>query len=341
MKSKLLLSAVAFGIFAPPAQAGYPVQPFDGAELNTKTPTFLVYRDRDEILPRVQVARDPYVSPYGNMLNGYIGSCLPYTAFSEANKFTCQLPYSLDEGTYFWVYTYEKYECRMVDYGFGPFRSCGYELRVGPAWRFTIRLAAAPTADVNRSLPTVARPTSYSRVDPNYSSIASQIADISVDVQCWSRADWNKLHEEWRAYEGDRGGGREGLSNTLGYVRPGAPQFINLAPDVCSRLDLLLYKGKRPKAPVTQFEVARAVVTLTHEAIHSYGIEDESLAQCFGMQFVAPVATSLGTNARYARQLAAILWFKDWPTWAGTEYYTAECYDGGPLDLRPASALWP
>lgn len=333
--------AIVAAVLAPEALAGYPVQPGDGITIKSTEPLFIVYRDGDEILPRVQVATRPDVSEYGFMVNGYVGSCLPYSAFTEANKFTCRLPYSLPEGTYYWLYTYSKYECQDVDYGFGTYKSCGYNFKAGPVWTFTISRAPAPTADVRSSLPTVARPTSYSRIDPNYSRIASQIVGSAVQVQCWNRVDWNSLHEEWRAYEGDRGGAATGLSHVYGYVRTGALNLINLAPQVCARLDLLRYRRKRPKAPGTLLQVANAVATLTHEAVHSYGIADEALAECYGMQYIAYTATSLGTPYAYGRRLAQAVWTRSYPLGVGTEYYTSECYDGGPLDVRPASSVWP
>lgn len=336
MGIRLLLAALVVLTLPDGASAGYPVQPSDGKVITTLSPTFLVYYDADELSARVDVSSSPQTSSSGSLLllQGYLGSCYPTTPFNEPGKFTCSLSFS-SEGTYYWQFVYDKYGCK--DFGYG-YRYCSYRPQYGPVWAFTIQLPAKP---VEAALPAVSRATGSSHVAPKYGEIASKIAKKAVTVNCWSRSDWNALHASWSAYEGARGGSTSGLSNTLGYVRPDRSDVINLAPDVCARLDLLFYLKKRPRAPGAMFDVARAVVTLAHEAIHAVGVVDEADTECYALQDVQFAAGALGTTWSYGRTLANLLWTKDWPRWEGTEYWTGDCYDGGPLDLRPGSSVWP
>jgi hypothetical protein len=77
---------------------------------------------------------------------------------------------------------------------------------------------------------------------------------------------------------------------------------------------------------------------LSHESIHLAGFYDEALADCLAIQIHARVASALGAGEAFARSTAR-------------EYLTdfevprtgmsAECRDGGDLDLFPDSAGWP
>ena len=83
------------------------------------------------------------------------------------------------------------------------------------------------------------------------------------------------------------------------------------------------------------------VETLSHESVHLYGIDDEAVAECFGLQTLAWVAWKLGATPAFAVEAA-----KDYAAmydelWGGTEYYSPECRDGGQLDLAPAQQGWP
>ena len=86
-----------------------------------------------------------------------------------------------------------------------------------------------------------------------------------------------------------------------------------------------------------------AVGTVSHEAIHLAGVEDEPASECFGMQLVALVANRLGATAQFAVEMA-----NDYPALVYVpfvtefpEYASGECRDGGRLDLFPERAGWP
>lgn len=322
----LLLCALAVAAFlaqAGAAQAAYPVQPYDGKVLDTTDVAFLVSYEPTDFYPRVYVSRSPTPGPGGSLLlgPGLVGSCTPTTSFGEQGKYTCTG--RLSEGAYYWQFKYEKYECTTF---FGvPF--CAYKSYFGPIWRFEVKLAALPT-----TLPVMGGPSTRSRFDPKYARIASQISGKPTQVICWNAAEWNSIHVRRRADAG------EGLSWVLGYVRRGTA-VVNLAPAVCDRLDLLAYRGARPRGRA-RVEFAEAVDTLAHEAIHVGGISDEAITECYSLQFMDWTAMQLGTNYAYARSMTGLAWnvlYGKIPV----EYRTPDCYDGGPLDLLPASALWP
>jgi hypothetical protein len=93
--------------------------------------------------------------------------------------------------------------------------------------------------------------------------------------------------------------------------------------------------------------VSRAIValeTITHESYHLLGYRNEAQTECYGLQSLWYAATRLGAPARLAQTLAAAYALQMYPsrrTGAHPEYWSAECRDGGKLDLRPKSHAWP
>ena len=85
-----------------------------------------------------------------------------------------------------------------------------------------------------------------------------------------------------------------------------------------------------------------ALQTIAHESVHLSGVEDEAVAECYGMQLLAFVAWKLGAPDALARQMALDYWrayyLVERP---GTPYFDEGCRDGGVLDLAPDRAGWP
>lgn len=84
-----------------------------------------------------------------------------------------------------------------------------------------------------------------------------------------------------------------------------------------------------------------ALQTFTHEAAHLAGVDDEALAECLAMQNLAWFAAKAGASAEFAREIALDFWAWYRRNRLGTSYGHPECRDGGALDLRPASPVWP
>jgi hypothetical protein len=88
---------------------------------------------------------------------------------------------------------------------------------------------------------------------------------------------------------------------------------------------------------------AFALGTISHESYHVLGYRKEAQVECYGMQSIWFVATSLGAPAAEAQRIASYYWktsYADRQTSTPT-YWSAECRDGGKYDLRPASPNWP
>ena len=85
---------------------------------------------------------------------------------------------------------------------------------------------------------------------------------------------------------------------------------------------------------------ALGVHTLAHEAIHLRGWTDEALAECYGVQYTADVARTLGATSTQAQRLAEFYWRMVYPEMPD-EYRTPDCVDGGRLDLHKDSDVWP
>jgi hypothetical protein len=85
-----------------------------------------------------------------------------------------------------------------------------------------------------------------------------------------------------------------------------------------------------------------ALQTIAHEAVHLSGVEDEAVAECYGMQLLAWVAWKLGAPDALARQMAADYWREYYLVRRpGTPYFDEGCRDGGVLDLAPDRSGWP
>ena len=185
--------------------------------------------------------------------------------------------------------------------------------------------AAAPPPDENR-LPTRRGPSEASRREPDYTQAAARLTHgRTTDVYCWSAFDWQRLT-------------RSGYVDIWGFVRRDRPRRINLASHTCANLDRMHYSGGAfPFDPDPL--MALAVNALAHEAVHTEGVYDEAVAQCYAMQRTTQLAVLLGKSRSFGRELARLVWvhYGDFPR----RYRSSACHDGGRLDLRPRSHVWP
>lgn len=159
---------------------------------------------------------------------------------------------------------------------------------------------------------------------PALARVASTLAGNPVSVWCWSESGWSQISESLRHELGEHVIGLAGFSD----------QRIDLAPDVC---DVLRSIARTSSATE---EEALAVAVLGHEIAHLRGRDNEAAAECEGMQLMRPVAAALGVERRRAGALAETFWgtlYREQPA----PYVTERCRDGGPLDLRPRSSVWP
>jgi hypothetical protein len=88
----------------------------------------------------------------------------------------------------------------------------------------------------------------------------------------------------------------------------------------------------------------QALQAVAHESYHALGYRAEATAECYGMQSLWYVARRLGASTNEAEALADWYWRYRYPAWRTSphpQYWSAQCRDGGALDLRPRSHAWP
>jgi hypothetical protein len=185
-----------------------------------------------------------------------------------------------------------------------------------------------------RELPVAEGTTIETRIEPRFGAVASSVVGAEVEARCWSPVDWARLIEEMETFTAGRIGERN--SGFTGF----GDQRVNLAPEVCGGLVALAYEGRRPSRGFDRLAIASGVATLMHEAQHASGIASEPVAECLGMQAIRPAAQKLGADASYAHQLAVAYWREVYPT-LPSGYRSGECRDGGALDRRQNSSVWP
>jgi hypothetical protein len=142
-----------------------------------------------------------------------------------------------------------------------------------------------------------------------------------------------------------------GLVDTHG--EPGRVQFdesgrpadhTELSPDTCKslrhldRVDFTCID--RDDCGYAQFKAAWAAHTLAHEAFHLRGFQDEGVTECYALQNTAFVAERLGVTSELAKQVQQWVYRDGYPN-EPEDYHSANCYDGGPLDLRRDSPVFP
>jgi hypothetical protein len=193
----------------------------------------------------------------------------------------------------------------------------------------------APRLPDDRPLPTRGGTTGVSRVEPLYSQIASRIAGHSVEVRCWSEADWLELSEE----VGESTDGELLLGPWSGFASADKER-ANLAPTICASLAQWAYERHWPESRAGAYYFAWSLKALAHEAQHLRGIESEANAECYALQTMRDVAKGIGIGDEPAQSLAEYAWGQVYPR-AREEYRSDECRDGGELDLRPATSVWP
>jgi len=186
----------------------------------------------------------------------------------------------------------------------------------------------------NRKLPRRGGRTDVSRIEPLFSKVATALTGKRTEARCWSPRDWQRVAAEGTVYVEGEGGANElaGFATVSDYR-------LQLAPEVCAPLVELAY-GKHRDEWDDDEDVAFAVGTLAHESRHRSGIESETTTECYAMQDLRRTARLLGTSQRYADALAESYWDEIYPLNEGP-YFSEDCRDGGKLDLRPKSSVWP
>jgi hypothetical protein len=200
-------------------------------------------------------------------------------------------------------------------------------MRTAPVAALFLLLAAGCHGSL-RDLPVQGGTTEKSRVEPRLSRIGSSLVGEKIEVRCWSDRDWRQLIE-------DRDEGSAPVF--AGMAGEGGP--VDLAPEACTPLVEFTYE-RLPEDDRVTVALAYAIGVLAHELEHVHGEMDEPTAECHGLQRLAGVARKLGLSAAEARRLARTYWREIYPD-SDRAYRSPDCRDGGALDLRRRSSVWP
>jgi hypothetical protein len=118
----------------------------------------------------------------------------------------------------------------------------------------------------------------------------------------------------------------------------------DLSPQTCKALRHLARVDftciARRDCGFKQFSAGWAAHTLAHESFHLRGFQDEGVTECYALQNTAFVAERLGVPRQQAQDLQRWLYERGYPN-EPTDYQSPQCYDGGPLDLRPQQSQFP
>ena len=185
----------------------------------------------------------------------------------------------------------------------------------------------------NRPLPVRTGDVAASRIEPRFGRVASMLSNRSVQVRCWSEADWDEVHREWQAFTDED-------HEAIGFVSSFDRGRLSLAPEICGLLAGFAYGDERPRGGDERLDLAEAVGTLGHEAEHLVSPGTEAATECYGMQDVRRTARFLGADRVYASGLAELYWHDVYPA-KPDPYTTPLCVDGGPLDRNPSDSVWP
>jgi hypothetical protein len=186
-------------------------------------------------------------------------------------------------------------------------------------------------------LPVISGSSAESRIEPRFSRVATLLSGRRAEVRCWSLGDWDKRMAERRALWGQD----EDLGTWGAYTSSDWRARIQLAPAVCAELGRLAYQDVSALEDEGGESLAWAVAVLAHESEHVRGIDDEAAAECYGMQSIRAAARALGATRREAAFLAVLYWYRWYPGLDDPDYRSPECRDGGRLDLRRRSTIWP
>jgi hypothetical protein len=174
----------------------------------------------------------------------------------------------------------------------------------------------------SRPITLTVRSPDVSQIGWKLSGVATRLGRGRAEVRCWSTAKWATLVRELgQGYEVN-------AYTTIDRRR------VHLPWHTCS---WLRFAAVRTFPRVAR---AEALAAFAHELEHLRGIDDEARAECYSHQNLAAVAEALGASRDEARRLRRVAWRKFYPP-SDPDYASAECMNGGRLDLHPRRSHWP
>jgi len=153
-----------------------------------------------------------------------------------------------------------------------------------------------------------------------FSTEAARIAGHEVSIRC------------------DEGGDFVGAVQHADGIAAVGGRLAYLTPERCNSLYALAFRDD-----VRSSKTGRAIAVLAHESWHLQGIRDESTTECYALQSGVGLGRRLGLAGSTAHQLMRQQLADNALHAEGSADYlvTAECRDGGALDLDPGSSEFP
>jgi len=162
---------------------------------------------------------------------------------------------------------------------------------------------------------------------------AGPLSGTRPKVFCWADTQWVELSEEWRLVDVDD-------LWPIGFADRETDR-IHLAPEICSPLERFFGGDYAPNLNQESLDLAAALVTLAHEAEHLRSPDaSEAEVECVAIQRVRDLVREEGRSSAYEDLMTGLAWDVGYPD-VPEEYRTESCHDGGPLDVRPETAVFP
>ena len=156
---------------------------------------------------------------------------------------------------------------------------------------------------------------------------------VQPDVYCWQPAAWATFFEQYAIVRG-------GLETSLMGIADRARNRIDLDPGVCKSFGWYVRRERPTALSYENFEIAQAIVVLTHQAEHLKGPSaSEAEVECDAVQHVRPLVRA-AFDADFANELARQAWELSYLR-LPPDARSPGCRDGGPLDRNPRSSAWP
>jgi hypothetical protein len=149
-------------------------------------------------------------------------------------------------------------------------------------------------------------------------------------------------------------------SATLGYAEwtnGVAASAAEISPRACSvtdrffgarnksRVSIACLRGKKVRECPDYITLVASLQKISREMAHlrpARGYNDPQVIECYGMQVSAFLALRLGAKHSLARRIAADYWTRIYNVRVrATTDWSADCIDGGDLDLFPTNKIWP
>ena len=157
---------------------------------------------------------------------------------------------------------------------------------------------------------------------------------MRAKVYCWDPLAWAPFSEQYAIVRGGEEVWLKGIADT-------ARNRIDLDPGVCATLGRYLRRVRPPALSYQNFELAEALMVLTHEAEHLKAPSASEVdVECYAVQHVRPLLRAVGWGPQFANEIALHAWDISY-TQLPPYYRTPACRNGGPLDRNRDSNAWP